>query len=119
MSSPVLERYAKRVHRKAVINGDEFTIRGMTYPEKRRVAALPDKEYQDALSAAFIMLNDDGSFLFTANEGESDEDFAKRVAPMIENIPPETMYQLAVASLSVHKSPPLESIVKNSGETTT
>lgn len=111
--SDVLDRYRKRRFRKATINGDEYTIRGMTRPEKRRVDALKDAELQDALSAAFVMLNDDGSFIFTPNEGETDEDFAKRVAPQIEDIPPETRFDLAMAVVKLAKNPPLDTTIKN------
>lgn len=113
MSSSILDRYRKRRWRKVTINGEEFTIRGMTKPDKRRVAAMPTPELQDALSAAFIMLNDDATFLFSQNEGETDEDFAKRVEVEIEDIPPETRYELANASIRLDKYPPMENLIKN------
>lgn len=113
MSSPELERYKKRRFRKVEINGEEFTIRGMTGSEKRRIKALTDPELQEALTASFIMLNPDGSFILKPNDGESDEEFARRIVPDIDDIPPETRYDAAMASVKLTKTPPLENTVKN------
>lgn len=113
MTSNVLERYRKRRQREVTINGDTFTIRGLTKPERRRVEVLKDPDLQDALSAAFCMLNDDGSFIFTPRENETDEDFARRVSVEIEDIPPETRFDLALAVVRLAKPPALENLVKN------
>ncbi len=114
--SSALERYRKRIVRKVPIDGEEFTIRTPLPCENKRATALPQELHLPWI-LAFAMLEDSGVPMFSQKEDEADEEFAKRVAESLTDVPLEKQLAVVAHVRKQSEPPAIEDLVKNSGQT--
>lgn len=97
-------------------NGEEIKIRTMTFGEKIRQDSLKEIEKKVGWFISCVLVEDDGGNVFTKNEGETDDDFAMRVALECDlDLPDVNAIKAKVDELD--KPPSVKVLAKNSDET--
>ena len=92
---------------------DETTvyIRTMVKGERRESRTIEDLELRGYFVFGKVLLEEDGTLSFPQNEGESAEDFAKRVEAEMSDVPDD--HQAMILSELNRASAPPENLPKN------
>jgi len=109
----VLDKLKKRRCYSITVNDEQINVRSLSYGELARLDNVKT-EVKPGFIVGCAVLEDDGSRAFSQAEGESDDDFATRVAAECPDVPSDTLRLLSdtIQKLN-HSLPTQENLRKN------
>ena len=111
--SKVFSNMRKKRCSAVTVNGDEYFIGSMDKGELRRLDALPSDLRTAFVMGCILRADATGAREVPQEESESDEDWARRVDKLTDDVPTETLRELAEAAANLGKVPKQADVVKN------
>lgn len=111
--SETLNKLRKKRGSPVEINGDTFHVRGLTRGELRRAAEL-EADTKPAFLVGCALYADGGEQPeFPKQPEESDQDWAKRIAVELDDVPEEKVIAIITGVSNLSKVPKTADIIKN------
>lgn len=110
--STILDRIKKRRCYPVEIAGGTVYVRALTRGELERVNKLPDELKTDFMIGC-VLVEESGESVIPRNDGESDEEFCRRVAGHTADTDSETVSTILGAVSKIGKTPPAETLAGN------